>query len=283
MELLDNLKDKAEEIIEDIKEDIDKIFDIRLPANVETNLSQAETQKVLSMVLCPTFDLVPAVASELAIKRNAFNRLLKEQSVLLNFLEEQPYAVISGVAGTGKTMIAVEKARRHSEIGEKVLFLCFNRKLCDFLREKYISENVHYYTIDALACYLCNSSTADYSQLENTLMEMYYSGVFPYKHIIIDEGQDFGQNRIEESSVICTPAGTIGKLIKRAEEMGCEPAIAFGVCKYEYRDSEIAIIPLKLWELEKKPKFISETKKGYFFNYKHAMEDTISNIILRTF
>lgn len=86
---------------------------------------------------------------------------------------------------------------------------------------------------------------------------------------------------IEESSVICTPAETIGKLIKRAEEMGCEPAIAFGVCKYEYRDSEIAIIPLKLWELEKKPKFISETKKGYFFNYKHAMEDTISNIILR--
>lgn len=35
-------------------------------------------------------------------------------------------------------------------------------------------------------------------------MEMYYSGVFPYKHVIIDEGQDFGQNRIEESSVIQT-------------------------------------------------------------------------------
>ena len=35
-------------------------------------------------------------------------------------------------------------------------------------------------------------------------MEMYYSGAFPYKHVIIDEGQDFGQNRIEESSVIQT-------------------------------------------------------------------------------
>ena len=194
----------TKESLSNIKEDIDKIFDIQLPANVETNLSQAEAQKVLSMVLCPTFDLVPAVASELAIKRSAFNRLLKEQSVLLNFLEEQPCAVISGVAGTGKTMIAVEKARRHSEIGEKVLFLCYNRKLCDFLREKYMGENVHYYTIDALACYLCNTSTADYGQLENTLMEMYYSGVFPYKHVIIDEGQDFGQNRIEESSVIQT-------------------------------------------------------------------------------
>lgn len=194
----------TQESLSCIKEDIDRIFDIQLPANVETNLNRAETQKVLSMVLCPTFNLVPSVASEVAVKRNAFNRLLKEQAVLLNFLEEQPCAVISGVAGTGKTMIAVEKARRHSETGEKVLFLCFNRKLRDFLREKYRYENVHYYTIDALACYLCNTSTADYGLLENRLMEMFYSGVFPYKHIIIDEGQDFGQNLIEESSIIQT-------------------------------------------------------------------------------
>ena len=190
------------ESLKDIKKDIDRIFDIKLPARIETNLSSSETEKILSMVLCPSFNLVPAVASELAVKRNAFNRLLKEQATLLNFLEEQPYAVISGVAGTGKTMIAIEKARRHSEIGEKVLFLCFNRKLCDFLRNKHAHENVHYYTIDALACYLCNSTIADYDQLEDTLMEMYYSGVFPYKHIIIDEGQDFGQNRIEESNII---------------------------------------------------------------------------------
>lgn len=192
----------TKESLSNIKNDIDKIFNIQLPAHIETNLNQAETRKILSMVLCPTFDLVPAMASDLAIKRTAFNRLLKEQSMLLNFLEEQHSAVISGVAGTGKTMIAVEKARRHAERGEKVLFICFNKKLCDFLREKYMYENVHYYTIDALACYLCNTSVADYAHLEETLLERYYANVFPYKHIIIDEGQDFGQNRIEESNVI---------------------------------------------------------------------------------
>ena len=192
----------TKESLSNIENDIDKIFNIQLPAHIETNLNQAETRKILSMVLCPTFDLVPAMASDLAIKRTAFNRLLKEQSMLLNFLEEQHSAVISGVAGTGKTMIAVEKARRHAERGEKVLFICFNKKLCDFLREKYMYENVHYYTIDALACYLCNTSVADYAHLEETLLERYYANVFPYKHIIIDEGQDFGQNRIEESNVI---------------------------------------------------------------------------------
>ena len=165
------------ESLNNIKEDIDKIFDINLPANIVTNLNQTETQKILSMVLCPSFDLVPAVASELSIKRNAFNRLLKEQSIVLNFLEEQPHAIISGVAGTGKTMIAVEKARRHAEIGEKVLFLCFNRQLCSFLRDKYMCDNIHYYTIDAFACYLCNTVIADYNKLENSLMEIMLIGV----------------------------------------------------------------------------------------------------------
>lgn len=61
------------------------------------------------------------------------NQLLHEQYRLLDFLEEQNSAVINGAAGTGKTMIAVEKARRHSINGEKVLFMCYNRLLCDYL------------------------------------------------------------------------------------------------------------------------------------------------------
>jgi hypothetical protein len=189
---------------DNIQEAIDALFEVNLPSGIQTNLTPPESKKILSSILCPSFNLVPCVASEVAIKRNAFNRLLKEQAVLLNFLEEQPCAVISGVAGTGKTMIAVEKARRHAELGEKVLFLCFNRQLCDYLREKHFCENVYYFTIDGLASFVCNSSDASFEELEEKLTDMYYNGKFPYKHIIIDEGQDFGQNRIEETSIIQT-------------------------------------------------------------------------------
>lgn len=31
---------------------------------------------------------------------------------------------------------------------------------------------------------------------------MSYSDSFPYKHIIVDEGQDFGQKRIEEANIL---------------------------------------------------------------------------------
>ncbi len=127
---------------------------------------------------------------------------LKEQNALLNYLEEQDRAVINGMAGTGKTLMAIEKAKRHAVNGERVLFLCYNRFLMNHLRNSYPIDHVDYYTLDALACKLCNTSMPDMALLSEKLGEMYFSEEFEYKHIIIDEGQDFGQNCIEESDII---------------------------------------------------------------------------------
>lgn len=192
----------TEESLENIERDIDRIFAIELPSKVETTITKAEARRVLDNVLCPSFDLVPSMISELGIKRNAFNRLLKEQVNILNFLEEQPYAVINGAAGTGKTMIALEKARRHSETGERVLFLCFNRFLRDYCKANYAHNNIVYNTIDGFACSYCSTETADYTLLQDKLEVAYCEGSFPFKHVIIDEGQDFGQDRIEETEII---------------------------------------------------------------------------------
>jgi len=187
---------------ETIERDVDRLFSINLPSLVETSITNFEVNKILSNVLCPSFDLVPTVTSQMSIQRKTFNRLLKEQTNILNFLEEQPYAIINGAAGTGKTMIALEKARRHAELGENVLFLCFNRMLCDYLRGNYPHKHISYYTIDALACMLCSSKEADYEQFELKLEQLYFEGKFPFKHVIIDEGQDFGQDMIEETQII---------------------------------------------------------------------------------
>ncbi len=194
----------TEESLSNIESDIDRIFRINLTAKTETVLTKREANRILENILCPSFDLVPSMVSELGIKRNAFNRLLKEQVNILNFLDDQPFAVINGPAGSGKTMIAVEKARRHAENGDKVLFLCFNKFLRDFLKKNFARDNVSYYTIDGFACAFCDSETADYKLLQDNLEQSYFAGDFPYKHIIIDEGQDFGQDRIEEMDIIQT-------------------------------------------------------------------------------
>ena len=126
--------------------------------------------------------------------------MLREQVALLNYLDEQNNAIINGLAGTGKTVMAVEKARRHSEKDEKVLFLCYNTFLNEHLREKYPYPHVSYYTVAGLSQKLCEK--VDYKALQEKLTQMFLEGIFPYQHVIIDEGQDFGKEEIDEVEII---------------------------------------------------------------------------------
>lgn len=181
---------------------IEEIFSFDFPNHIQTLLSDKERDILLKNVLCPTFDLVPALSIEHDLKKKVFHRMLSEQKCVLDFLVEQKTAVIQGVAGTGKTLIALEKARRHADLGDKVLFLCYNRYLHDFIASNNKHPNIDYYTIDGFACKTCGTGTANYKDLKEFLENQYLEGTFPYQHVVIDEGQDFGQDNIEENDII---------------------------------------------------------------------------------
>lgn len=157
-------------------------------------------QKILERVLAPSFNLISLQQVEKERNKNVFKRMLREQVALLNYLEEQNNAIINGLAGTGKTVMAVEKARRHSEKDEKVLFLCYNTFLNEYLRETYPYPYVSYYTVAGLSQKLCEK--VDYKVLQEKLTQMFLEGTFPYQHVIIDEGQDFGKEEIDEEEII---------------------------------------------------------------------------------
>ena len=181
---------------------INRVFDIQVPSGIVTNLDNNEEKSLLEGVLCPSTNVVPSISLKHDLTKAAFHRLLEEQVNILNYLEEQKVAVINGVAGTGKTMIAIEKARRHAVKKEKVLFLCYNRMLSDYLVNVAGNEYIDIYTIDGYACKICHTTTPDYSLLKCKVEELYMENAFAYQHIIIDEGQDFGQDEIMESEVI---------------------------------------------------------------------------------
>lgn len=187
---------------DNIEEEISAIFDIELPNKVETKLTTADIKLLIDKFLAPSFDLIPIANMKVENQRYVFKRMLKEQVALLSYLEEQDNAVINGLAGTGKTVMAVEKARRHAENDESVLFLCYNHYLKEHLQDNYGHPNISFYTIDGLACKLCDTVTPNYDRLKEVLEEMYLEETFPYKHIIIDEGQDFGKERLNDISVI---------------------------------------------------------------------------------
>lgn len=186
----------------DIEKAISDLMDVPIMGAAKTSLTNAEVEMIINRALAPSFDLISIPEMEMDIRKDAFRKMMKEQISLLNYLEDQRTAVINGMAGTGKTVVAIEKARRHAVQGEKVLFVCYNAYLKDHLQLAYPYENVDYYTIDGLACKLCQTREPNYALLKEKLEDYYLEGGFPYKHIVIDEGQDFGKDKLEEEGII---------------------------------------------------------------------------------
>ncbi len=227
------------EALNDPQNALDDIFSIELGKGIKTELSESDTKRLLREIICPEFNIFPTRGFDIELKKITFHRLLKEQQGILNYLIDQRTAVINGAAGTGKTMIAVEKATRHANEGEKVLFLCYNVFLKDYLEDTYGNENIDYCTIAGFACSICHKSEPNYSEASERIIDMYLTGRFPYRHVIVDEGQDFGNDDIEEADIL----NTIYETVTESDTAGTF---------YVFYDS------LQMIQSHKLPAFISE-------------------------
>jgi hypothetical protein len=159
-------------------------------------LNREEIMQLSNGVLVTCLDALPSAHFVTDVQHETMKLLLKEQVKILDFLEDQDTAVISGGAGTGKTVLAIEKAHRDSQRGEKTLFLCYNRKLCDHLQATFPSPLIDYCTLDKLAVNLTGLTAVNYSALDGKLAKMLQEDSFPYVHVVVDEGQDFDQDTI---------------------------------------------------------------------------------------
>ena len=193
--------------LDDIWAKIEKIYSIKIPKekyepSLTNGMNDGEFKLLLDSVLCPEFHLIPSPEATNGLINFRLKQLIREQYRILDFLTEQPTAVINGAAGTGKTMIAVEKARLHSIEGDKVLFLCFNKKLQKQLEDDNKKnpefDNVDFRTISKLT----KDKTGDfenYAGLELWLDKcIRRESELGYKHIVVDEGQDFGVINLKE-------------------------------------------------------------------------------------
>lgn len=85
-------------------------------------------------------------ASRLALQFKEENRellrLTEDQMTLLDNLAAHNRAAIEGAAGTGKTVLAMEKARRLATTGRRVLLLCFNSPLAQDLAARAVDFDV---------------------------------------------------------------------------------------------------------------------------------------------
>ena len=165
-------------------------------------------------IFAKTVTTRPLLSSRLLEEEEMRIELTDRQAGILDFLRRQRRVVIAGGAGTGKTLIAKEKAMRLAREGMRVLLLCYNRGLADHLREQcyrikgldvasfhqvcdlWTRKVLAEHGIDCLA-----DAQRDYpgADLFNELMPIALSNAVDrcgaiYDAIIVDEAQDFADD-----------------------------------------------------------------------------------------
>jgi hypothetical protein len=173
-----------------------------------------EEQGILTIIsiLGKQWKFRPALWGQLTDEHQELVHLTQQQYMILDVLNHQHHALISGFAGSGKTMLALEKAVRLERQGFRVLLLCYNSQLAQELRARVSwGINLYIYHFHEL-CMKIAQETGMEDIIMDARSEEYFRTVLPqalrgsaqrqrviypaslprtYNAIIVDEGQDF--------------------------------------------------------------------------------------------
>lgn len=99
----------------------------------KSKLPSVEDVEYIASLLRGDFDKAVSLGSQLDFAEDSLMELTKEQYRCLDQLDDNPRCLIQGSAGTGKTLLAIEEAKKSVARGEKVAMFCFNSNLGEWL------------------------------------------------------------------------------------------------------------------------------------------------------
>ena len=108
------------------------------PANLATTPQINE----ISSFLRPDVQITKTSAMRIAELNDSLSRALAAQKLIMELVKgRKSPVIISGVAGTGKTHIAIAEAKRAHQRGDRTLFICFNKVLARYLKQELLGFN----------------------------------------------------------------------------------------------------------------------------------------------
>jgi hypothetical protein len=170
-------------------------------------------------VLMPRFQIVRPLSPQIEAGREKLLELTENQALAFHGLFANKQLLIEGVAGSGKTLLAMERALASARQGIRCLFVCYNKELAQWLREQLgadpsraeIAKLIDVYHFHSLAAELAKEVGLPFevptdqakarqfwdedaaSILERAVASLVAIGEPRYGALVVDEAQDFAE------------------------------------------------------------------------------------------
>ncbi|MBW8835368.1 MAG: AAA family ATPase, partial [Burkholderia sp.] len=181
-------------------------------------LARADFVEMLD-VLLPRFQIMRPLSPQIQAGREKLLELTDNQALAFRGLFANRQLLIEGVAGSGKTLLAVERALAFARQGIRCLLVCYNKELAQWIREQLATDPdraevatlVDVYHFHALAADLAKEAglafdvpagPAEARQFWDedaiTILEAASASLFAmaeprYGALVVDEAQDFAE------------------------------------------------------------------------------------------
>lgn len=163
----------------------------------------------LVKLLAPAIELQSPLRTEFNEEEKSLTQLTQQQAMTLDLLSRERRVIVFGCAGSGKTMLAIEKARRLANEGFSVVLTCYNTRLAKWLNTLLgHHQGIKITNFHRLCSDMAKQARIPIPPLESDVVqgdeEYYFGTILPqvlmdsatklgaqYNAIIVDEGQDF--------------------------------------------------------------------------------------------
>ena len=170
-------------------------------------------------LLRPTVSLRRLVRGRIEDDREELVRASREQALILNRHRSMRRVEVAGPAGSGKSMLAAEKARKLAAEGYRTLFVCFNQRLATHLQHDLQNASspagLEVTTFHRL-CELKGSAAGVLPARPSPIPRDWWDETLPetldaaidaqpgdrYHAVIVDEGQDFAIGWLESLGLL---------------------------------------------------------------------------------
>lgn len=154
-------------------------------------LRNNRTEKIVDLI-SPSTKFKKYIANDIGENKQEIYQLTEQQFDILNHLCLHSKCIVLGCAGSGKTQLAIEKAKRLCQHKIKTLMICKSKNLSLYLEASLQDEiQVGYCGVSNYEEILTND----------------FKTKFEFTAIVVDEGQDFERKEIDDLSKLIPPDG----------------------------------------------------------------------------